>query len=80
MRAAVRSGIGDWERGRRLHLYELGLWLAVDSQLEYVRSSVVPSDVETMLRLHNSFQIEIRVQDCLLAVYRTGQIVAVATW
>jgi hypothetical protein len=54
--------------------------LAVDAELQYVRPGVVTSDIEAMLRLHDFFKIEIGIQDCLLAVHRTGEIVAVATW
>jgi len=61
------------------HVYERRVSRAVDAQLQYVRPSIVPGDIEAVLRLDDSFQIEIGIQDCLLVVYRTGQIVAVAS-
>jgi len=62
----------------RPHVYERRLWRAVDSQLQYARPSAVPRDIKAVLPRHDFFQVEIHIQDCLLAVDRTGQVVAVA--
>src|SRR5205823_8994305 len=69
----------DGAAGSLAHVYERRVSRAVDAQLQYVRPSIVPGDIEAVLRLDDSFQIEIGIQDCLLVVYRTGQIVAVAS-